>query len=63
MGQPQISSSLPSGNLAVYNANTAESRGFEFESTGPLFVPHLTYSVGAAYADAKLTSGFSLAGK
>ncbi|MGB9332728.1 MAG: TonB-dependent receptor [Steroidobacteraceae bacterium] len=57
--RPQISSSLPSGNLAVYNANTAESWGFEFESSGPLFVPHLTYSVGAAYADAYLTRGFS----
>jgi len=43
--KPQISSSLPSGNLAVYNANTAESRGFELESSGPLFVPHLAYSV------------------
>jgi iron complex outermembrane recepter protein len=58
--KPQISSSLPSGNLAVYNANTAASRGFEFESSGPLFVPHLSYSVGFAYADAKLTSNFSL---
>jgi iron complex outermembrane recepter protein len=58
--KPQISSSLPSGNLAVYNANTAESKGFEFESTGPLFVPHLSYSVGYAYADAKLTSNFAL---
>jgi len=57
--KPQISSSLPSGNLAVYNANTAESKGFEFESAGPLFVPHLTYSVGFAYADAYLTSAFS----
>jgi iron complex outermembrane receptor protein len=58
--KPQISSSLPSGNLAVYNANTAESKGFEFESSGPLFVPRLSYSVGFAYADAKLTSDFAL---
>jgi iron complex outermembrane receptor protein len=57
---PQISSSLPSGNLAVYNANTAESRGFEIESSGPLFVPQLTYTVSFAYADAHLTSDFSL---
>ena len=49
--KPQISSSLPSGNLAVYNANTAASRGFELESTGPLFVPRLSYSIGYAYAD------------
>ena len=58
--KPQISSSLPSGNLAVYNANTAESKGFELESSGPLFVPQLIYSVSFAYADAKLTSDFSL---
>ena len=56
--KPQISSSLPSGNLAVYNANTAESKGFEIESTGPL-LPHLSYTIGYAYADAKLTSDFS----
>jgi iron complex outermembrane recepter protein len=58
--KPQISSSLPSGNLAVYNANTAQSKGFELESTGPLFVPRLSYLIGFAYADAKLTSNFSL---
>ena len=58
--KPQISSSLPSGNLAVYNANTADSRGFEAESTGPLFLPHLSYSIGYAYVDATLSSGFSL---
>ena len=58
--KPQISSSLPSGNLAVYNANTAASRGFELESTGPLVLHGLSYSIGFAYADAKLTSDFSL---
>ncbi|HVN99244.1 MAG TPA: TonB-dependent receptor [Steroidobacteraceae bacterium] len=58
--KPQISSSLPSGNLAVYNANKAESKGFEFESSGPLGLPSLSYSVSFAYADAKLTSDFSL---
>jgi len=58
--KPQISSSLPSGNLAVYNADTAESKGFELESSGPLFVPNLAYSVSFAYADAHLTSDFSL---
>ena len=57
--RPQISSNLPSGNLAVYNANTAKSQGVEFESTGPLFVPGLSYSVGFAYADARLTGDFS----
>jgi iron complex outermembrane receptor protein len=60
--KPQISSTLPDGNLAVYNANTAQSRGFEFEARGPLafVLPGLSYSVGGAYADAKLTSSFSL---
>ena len=37
--KPQISSTLPDGNLAVYNANTAQSKGFEFEARGPLFLP------------------------
>jgi iron complex outermembrane recepter protein len=58
--KPQISSSLPSGNLAVYNANTAVSKGFEFETSGPLVLQGLGYSVGFSYADAKLTSNFSL---
>ena len=58
--KPQIFASLPSGNLAVYNANTAESKGFEVQSSGPLFLPGLGYSVGISYADAKLTSDFSL---
>ena len=58
--KPQISASLPSGNLAVYNGNTAESKGFELETMGPLFVPGLAYNIGVSYADAKLTSDFSL---
>ena len=58
--KPQISSTLPDGNLAVYNGNTALSKGFEFEAKGPLFLPGLTYSIGGAYADATLTSDFSL---
>jgi iron complex outermembrane recepter protein len=58
--KPQISSSLPSGNLAVYNADTAESQGFELEASGPLFIPNLAYSVSFAHADAHLTSNFSL---
>jgi hypothetical protein len=44
----------------VYNANTAVSKGFEFETAGPLGLPGLAYSVGFAYADAKLNSDFSL---
>lgn len=58
--KPQISASLPSGNLAVYNGNTARSRGFELESSGPLVLPGLAYNIGLAYAEAKLTSDFSL---
>jgi len=58
--KPQISASLPSGNLAVYNANTAESKGFELELRGPLFLDGFSYTLGGAYTDAKLTSDFSL---
>jgi iron complex outermembrane recepter protein len=58
--KPQISSTLPDGNLAVYNANAALSKGVEFEARGPLFLPGLSYSIGGAYADATLTSSFSL---
>jgi hypothetical protein len=58
--KPQISASLPSGNLAVYNGNTAESKGVELEVSGPLFIDGLTYMAGGAYTDAKLTSDFSL---
>jgi outer membrane receptor protein involved in Fe transport len=57
---PQISSSLPSGNLAVYNANSAVSKGFEFESSGPLGLRGLTYAGGFAFVDARLSSDFSL---
>ena len=57
--KPQISASLPSGNLAVYNGDTAESRGIEIEVSGPLIVHGLTYMLGGAYTDAKLTSNFS----
>jgi iron complex outermembrane receptor protein len=60
--KPQISASLPSGNLAVYNANTAVSKGFEIQSSGiiPLPIPGFSYNVSVAYADATLTSAFSL---
>jgi outer membrane receptor protein involved in Fe transport len=57
---PQISASLPSGNLAVYNGNHARSRGIEAESAGPLIADGFTYNVGIAIAQAELTSGFSL---
>jgi iron complex outermembrane recepter protein len=59
---PQISASLPSGDIAVYNGKTAESTGFEFESSGPLLLPvsGFGYNVGFTFADARLTSDFSL---
>ncbi len=59
---PQIFSSLPSGNVGVYNANTAVSKGFEAELAGPLPlpVPGFSFSFGYTYAAAALTSDFSL---
>lgn len=57
---PQISASLPSGNLAVYNGKSARSKGVELELTGPLLLTGLSYNIGAAYTDATLTSDFSL---
>jgi iron complex outermembrane receptor protein len=57
--KPQISGPLPSGNLVVFNGNTARSKGLEFESSGPLILPALSYNIGFAYADATLTSDFS----
>jgi len=58
---PQISASLPSGNLAVYNGDHARSRGFELDTSGPLFVQGLSYNLGVAVAHAELTKDFSLA--
>jgi len=59
--KPQIVANTPhTGWEIVYNANKAASRGFEFESSGPLFLPHFSYVAGFAYADAKLTQNFSL---
>ena len=58
--KPQISQSLPSGNLAVYNGSQARSRGLEAESAGPLFVEGLTYNIGLAITQAELTKDFSL---
>ena len=58
--RPQISASLPSGNLAVYNANTAASSGFELEVNGPLGIPGWNYMFSYAYVNARLTSDYSL---
>lgn len=56
---PQISSSLPSGNLAVYNAKKARSQGFELDTNGPIAFG-FGYALGFSYVDAKLTESFSL---
>jgi iron complex outermembrane recepter protein len=58
---PQISASLPSGNLAVYNAKSAESKGFEFSTSGPLGPEGWNYELSYEYIDAILTSSYSLA--
>ncbi|MBS0418780.1 MAG: TonB-dependent receptor plug domain-containing protein [Proteobacteria bacterium] len=58
--KPQIASSLPDGNLAVYNANSAVSKGLEFETSGPLGLRGFSYATGFSYVDAKLSSSFSL---
>jgi len=60
--KPQVAGSTPIGNLAVWNANKAESKGAEFDLNSPLFLPGLSITAGAAYADAKLTQDYSLPG-
>jgi outer membrane receptor protein involved in Fe transport len=57
---PQIAGITYAGNYAVWNGNRAESKGFEFDLSGPLFLPGLTYLIGGAYSDAKLTENYSL---
>lgn len=59
---PQISGNLPSGNIAVFNGEEAESIGVELESSGPLLLEGLRYSVGFAYVEAELTGDFALPG-
>lgn len=62
--RPQISASLPSGNLAVYNGNTAASKGFEVSSSGPIGPIDATawsYTISFSYVNAELTSNYSLA--
>jgi outer membrane receptor protein involved in Fe transport len=59
---PQIAGITDAGNYAVWNANRAESKGVEFDLRGPLIVPGLTYVIGGAYSDAKLTENYALPG-
>ncbi len=60
--KPQIFGSLPSGNVGVYNAKSAISKGFEAEFSGPIPgpIPGLSFSASYTYAAAYLSSGFSL---
>jgi iron complex outermembrane receptor protein len=55
---PQIQGVLPDGNIAVWNAIKARSRGVEFDLQSPLFLPGLSILVGGTYADATLTRNF-----
>jgi iron complex outermembrane recepter protein len=58
--KPQIAGLTPAGNYAVWNANKARSAGFEFNVSGPLYVPGLSFTIGGAYSNAKLTQNYSL---
>jgi len=57
--KPQISSSLPSGNLAVYNANTAESRASSWSRAARCSAASRLFRE-LCLCDAHLTSDFSL---
>ena len=60
-GSPQVAGTLPTGNLAVWNANKARSRGFELDFSSPLFIPGLSVILGGSYAEAKFTENYSYA--
>ena len=45
---------------AVVNGNTASSKGFEIESSGPIGDTGLSFNLGFAYAKARLASNFAL---
>lgn len=45
---------------AVVNGNTAVSKGFELESSGPIGDTGLSFNLGLAYAKARLDSNFDL---
>jgi iron complex outermembrane recepter protein len=56
---PQVSGLTPQANFAVWNANAAVSKGFEYELNVPLGVPGLRFATSGTYADAKLTENYS----
>ena len=55
---PQVSGSFPDGNIGVWNAKKARSRGAEFDLTTPLFLPGLSITAGGAYVDATFTEDY-----
>ena len=59
--KPQIGGTTPDGGLAVWNANRAQSKGFEFDVNSRLFLPGLSITMGGSYTDAKLTENYSYA--
>ena len=56
---PQVSGLTPESNYAVWNANAAVSKGFEYELNTPLGLPGLRFATSGTYADAKLTEDYS----
>jgi len=59
--KPQITTVTPvTLEYVVVNANKARSSGVSIESSGPLGLPHVSYALGYTYANARLTSNFSL---
>ena len=56
---PQVSGTFPDGNIGVWNAKKARSRGAEFDLTTPLFLPGLSITAGGAYVDATFTEDYS----
>lgn len=58
---PQIDLVTPYNlSNAVVNGSAAESKGVEFEASGPIGDTGLSFSMGGAYARARLSKGFSL---
>jgi len=56
--KPQVAGGTPVGNLAVWNANKAESKGAELDLNIPLLRRGLSLTVGGSYADAKFTEDY-----
>ena len=60
--KPQITTVTPvTLAYVVVNGNKARSTGVAFDSSGPLGIPGLTYTMGLTYANARLTKDFTWA--